>query len=112
MGILADVYKNANRATDCTNNGWSNRFAQVCIVNVDGPCEPSETCPGVIVQKHRTMKSLHVVSVEDKETGVWTMAGGNFLYTSDSRFGDLATELLGEGYTFGIGAVSIHDRIE
>lgn len=41
--------------------------------------------------------------------GVWTMAGGNFAYATDSRFTDLVSKLLGVRF---YGALAVHDRIE
>lgn len=46
--------------------------------------------------------------------------GGNFLHSTDSRFGELCRDLLQQGTPplsfggihFGYGAVAIHDRIE
>jgi hypothetical protein len=111
MGLIAQVYRPAG-FPDCTNNGWSARFDRVCIVNAEGPFEPSEDCPGVIVQKHRTMKSIHAVSVADAESGKWTMFGGNVLSMSDSRLGELVAELLGKDFQYAWGAIKIHDRIE
>jgi hypothetical protein len=112
MGLIASVYRNTDITADCTNGGWSSRFTKVCIVNAEGPFEPTEDCPGVIVRKHRTMKSLNVVSVADDEANKWTMAGGNFLHTSDSRLGELVRDLLGADYQYSFGAISIHDRFE
>jgi len=112
MGLIAYVYRQADDNYDCTMNGWSSRFTRVCVVNAEGPFEPSDDCPAVEVVKHRTMKALHVVSVKDKESGKWTMFGGNYLACSDSRFSELCRKLTGEGAYTGFGAISIHDRIE
>lgn len=51
----------------------------------------------------------------DEETGqwtrgdVWTMAGGNFGYSTDSRFSRLVSSLLGISF---YGALAVHDCIE
>ena len=112
MGLMATIYRSADSNYDCTNNGWSVNFSRVCIVNAEGPFEPTDDCPGVVVQKHRTMKSIHAVSVADLDRKVWTMFGGNLLHCSDSRFGNLVAELLGPDYQYAFGAVKIHDRVE
>jgi len=119
MGLIASVYRNADDR-DCTLHGWSSKaygFDSVCVVNADGPFEPDEKHPAVLVVRHRTMNTLHAVSKHHLDTGKWTMMGGNFLYTSDSRFGELCRKLLQEGGVkspthFNYGAVPIHDRVE
>lgn len=126
MGIIANVYRTGHsdenglmRPSDCTMNGWSSLYDRVCVVNAEGPFEPDLNHPAVIVKRHRTMLSLHVVSVDDMESNRWTMFGGNYLACSDSRFGELCRKLLNEepggmkhNRFFGIGAISIHDRVE
>jgi len=117
MGIIASVYRDADQKYDCTMNGWSSRFTRCVVVNAEGPFEPTENAPAVKIVRHRTMNTLHAVSVEDIESGKWTMSGGNFIYSCDSRFGELCVRLLKEGGVssplhFSHGAVSVHDRIE
>lgn len=112
MGLIGYVYRNADDAYDCTKNGWSSHFTRVCIVNAEGPFSPDERHIGVKVVRHRTMKSLHVISLEDEASGKWTMFGGNYMACSDSRFSALCQQLLGESSRLGVGAISIHDRIE
>lgn len=111
MGLPARIYTEAGKGYDCTNGGWSSRYLQVCIVNAEGPFEPDDEHPAVLVRKHRTVNALHVVSQEDLDNGKWTMFGGNFLYCSDSRFGELCRRILCDPDAY-IGAVQIHDRIE
>jgi hypothetical protein len=112
MGLIATVFRNADTNwPDCTNGGWSSKFHKVCVVNAEGPFEPSEDCPAVVIQRHRIMKSLHVCSEDHVLDGKITMFGGNFLYCSDSRFGALCRRLLQDSKMYGV-AVSIHDRVE
>lgn len=119
MGLIAYVYRSVERQNadgsvvqqDCTNGGWSARHNRVCVVNAEGPFEPSDDCPAVMLVKHRSLAAVHAVSVADKETGVWTMMGGNYLSTSDSRFGEAIEKLLGPAHRFH-GPVAIHDRVE
>lgn len=114
---------------DCTNKGWSSRFHTCCIVNIKGPFEPNDKQPAVILRLHpsRGINSVHAVLQEHDRNGKWTMMGGNFLHTSDSRFGEFVRELhidrikeqgmsasSAERYlrNLHLGAVAIHDRIE
>lgn len=110
MGITAYVYREAGSSHDCTMNGWSSRFTKVCVTNAEGPFEPTPDCPAVVLVPHRTLKgAIHAISAIDQASGKWTMFGGNFLASSDSRFWELCERL---GASRFHGAVSIHDRIE
>lgn len=104
MGLLASIFRSDDR--DFSNGGISSRYKQVCIVNVEGPFEPSDTAPGVFLVKG-PMNSLHLVPDRCQEK--WTMMGGCFVHTSDSRFSRAAEKLLGHGW---YGAVALHDRVE
>lgn len=125
MGLHAAIYRATDRM-DCTLNGWSSRFTHVCVVNASGPFEPDENHPAVLIRRHRTMPALHIVSVADHESGKWTMFGGNFLYSSDSRFAEACNDIMMHGNDWptkpdgrysipshmSFGAINIHDRIE
>ena len=111
MGLTARIYRDVSDTYDCTMNGWSVRYTNVCIVNAEGPFEPDDDHPAVLVRKHPRANALHVVSQIDADSGKWTMFGGNFLACSDSRFGELCRRLLRDPNAY-IGAVQIHDRIE
>lgn len=116
MGLIANVYRAAD-GRDCTLHGWSSKHETVCVVNADGPFEPRDDMPAVMIVRHRTMNTLHAVAVDDYDSGAWTMMGGNFLHSSDSRFAELCRKLLEEGGVqsrayFSYGAVPIHDRKE
>ena len=134
MGIHASIYRSGKlRANpggglltpdDCTLNGWSGNygFDHVCVVNAEGPFEPDAKHPAVLIVRHRqeNFNTLHAVSVAHHEAKKWTMMGGNFLYSSDSRFGELCVRLMAEGRCgiqtnavhWSPGAVAIHDRVE
>lgn len=129
MGLIANVYRSVSTQladgsafmTDCTNCGWSSRFNTVCVMNVDGPFDPSPSCPPVYLELHRvpSIHSVHVISKEHRDGGQWTMMGGNFLHSSDSRFGQAVRDLLNQKAKFGggyndfyPGPVPIHDRVE
>lgn len=136
MGLHANIYRAGRLNTggkilvpdDCTLNGWSGNygFDHVCVVNAEGPFEPDEQHPAVLIRRHRTMPALHVVSVAHHEAGKWTMFGGNFLYTSDSRFSELCNNLMAHGNDWphkpdgrynvhehmSFHAIPIHDRVE
>lgn len=108
MGLIVQVYRSS--LGDCTNNGLSKFSDELCVVNADGPFQPSAKCPAVIIERHRP-GCLRVVPADNGGTVLpgWFMYGGNIAHTSDSRFGELCEKLL--GFPF-YGAVMIHDRQE
>ena len=119
MGLIANVYRQVDRQLadgtavmlDCTNHGWSRRFNEVCVVNVEGTFKPSNMNPAVLlIDGPGPAPNPIIVLQEHYADKKWTMFGGNFLYTSDSRFGKAVNEILG-GYFAGM-AIRIHDRIE
>lgn len=104
MGIIGAIYDSPGG--NCSNGGVSARHTQVCVVNVDGPFEPSQDAPAVRLIKRRTGNLVCVpVGLEDK----WTMFGGAYVYTSDSRFTNAVEKLSGYDHCF---PVALHDRIE
>lgn len=113
MGLLVDIFKHGG--TDCSRNGISSRAKMLCIVNVDGPFQPSdEVFPAMLVPGNLPgcVKIVpcvrHLANGEyiEKEGG---MFGGSFAYTSDSRFHNKVREITGSRHT---GAIAIHDRFE
>lgn len=110
MGIHAYVFRKAGSDYDCTLGGWSSRFTEVCVINAEGPFDPDDKHPAVILVPHRTLRgAIHAISIADQSSGKWTMFGGNYLASSDSRFWQLCEKL---GASLFHGAVAIHDRIE
>jgi hypothetical protein len=108
MGMLAWIYKSP-LGGNCSNNGISQTNQQVCIVNVDGPFEPSDDCPAVKLIKRDRVGNVVCVPVDLLTRGAWTMFGGSLIYTSDSRFSDAVAKLA--DYDFGF-PVALHDRCE
>jgi len=112
MGIIVEVY--GREGEDCTINGESATKKGFTITDIRGPFEPCEDYPAakIIKQKFNFGCSLRLVpeSKLDKNTSF----GGNFAYSTDSRFGDKCRELMGEdlGNVYGLGPVPIHDRVE
>lgn len=109
--------------TDCTNGGVSSKAKKLTVVNVKGWRKPSkelfEKCPPVkLINKSYTLfgnrfNNIILVPVDPETLEIDKskryMAGGNFGYTSDSRFNNLVRDL-NDGYS--MGAISIHDRVE
>lgn len=114
MGMLVSVYRNVELPVDCSNGGISARHSKLCVVNVEGPFEPDDETPAVLLEPHYP-GILRLVPAVKNDQGrwvvprVWHMFGGNYGSTSDSRFTERCEALLGHKF---YGAVAIHDRVE
>lgn len=101
-GLLVSVYRDASLNGDCSNGGVSSKFNQFLIVGKGIPEIFSKDDPEQIL----VLTEIHYEGVHyfAKPYGLKTrsMAGGNFIYTSDSRFRRAAA-----GYP-----IPIHDRVE
>lgn len=106
MGMIVSVYRHGKY--DCTNGGISAKATELFVVNVEGPFNHDTLgeMPKVKLVK-RKYGNVVLVPVDADEWA--TMWGGNFAYTSDSRFNQAVEKL--SDYKFGF-AVAIHDRIE
>lgn len=115
MGIHVNIYKQDRTDSflgnvDCTAGGESSYAKGFTVVNAEGPFEPCEEYPAaelVMAEPIGGRKILRLIPVSKKDK--WTMFGGNYAGTSDSRFSRLCDELLGGTF---YGAVAIHDRVE
>jgi len=95
------VYVYRNSLGDCTNNGLTSKVDGVMLhygtdVNID------EIPDNELVLIQRTLwgkQANYAVPVGVYKSGHHQMAGGNFVYTSDSRFPESAP-------------ISVHDRVE
>jgi hypothetical protein len=108
MGIHVNIYKEGDY--DCTMGGESSYAKGLTVINAEGPFEPSEDYPAaelVMAEPIGGRKILRLIPVSKKEK--WTMFGGNYGASSDSRFSELCERLLGGSF---YGAVAIHDRVE
>jgi len=119
-GMLVQVYRNDSYG-DCTNGGASCYFNQFVLIGPGVPeiSEPSKTTPPIwLYRNHPYTKpnskegAYYLVACPEprlnyghdelQEALIRTegyMFGGNFIYTSDSRFP-------------GVGPIPIHDRQE
>ena len=106
MGMIVSVYKPAD-GTDCTNRGLSSYNYDLCVVNVEGPFEPSKTAPAVKLVKG-PFDTARLVPVGLIENNIQPIFGGNYGATSDSRFRKAVEAMTGAF----IDIVKIFDRVE
>jgi len=97
--LPVNVYTNG---TDCTNNGVTYTDPDKLVV----PCEDGflteedvVRCGYIKLEVGEAGGQMHLKPVG---LGGWTMMGGNFVYSGDSRF----------GRTYGHHPISVHDRVE
>jgi hypothetical protein len=115
MGVNANILK--HNAESFSSGGISENYNDVCIVNANGPFDPNETHPAVLIVRGPGGNG-HVIAVpaEKNKSGKWVeskgkgsrMFGGTFINASDSRFHDLVESLGGLRGT----AIGFHDRFE
>ena len=121
MGLHVNIYKQDRTDSwlgdvDCTNGGMSSKVKGFTVTNCNGPFEPCEDYPAaqILKQKFGFGCSLKLVPEVELEKESWTMFGGNFASTSDSRFGEACRKSMGDdaGNVFSFGPLQIHDRVE
>ena len=86
MGMYVDVYK--NMGPDCSMNGITCKNNALCLINVRGPWEPSDKIPGAFLAKGNLPNTAKVIPSNINKNKTWSMFGGNFVYSSDSRFNE------------------------
>lgn len=100
--LTAEVYR--SELGDCTNGGISSNARELYILaTTKGPFEPDDIRKCVYIEQREIMGEKYVNCKPAYFRRRWYMAGGNFLYTSDSRFKEI-TKL---SYP-----IAIHDRYE
>jgi len=102
-GLIIEVFRFP--LGDCTNGGISGKHGSLTLIGdgVDGPFAPTPDAPPVtmITREIGGREYKHLVPCDENAVPLegWYMAGGNFGYTSDSRFPNAYP-------------LSIHDRRE
>lgn len=100
--LIAEVFRSA--LGDCTNNGISKDRKELYILSTQkGPFEPQDIRECVYIEWREVMGEQYIDCKPAYCRKRWYMAGGNFLYTSDSRFKDITKSKY---------PISIHDRYE
>lgn len=101
-GLIAYVFRDS--LGDCTNGGISSARRELYIMTKEKyPFEPEDLRECIGIEFRECCGEKYVDAKPLYFPRRWYMAGGNFLYTSDSRY----KEITGISYP-----VSIHDRYE
>ena len=112
MGLHVYIYRDDTMG-DCTANGVTSpkrNHRGLCLTNVDGPFDPCDDYPAAkLVAKTHSWGETTVRIVPEETEGKWSMMGGNYAATSDSRFNEAIAKLLGHKF---YGALPVHDRVE
>lgn len=86
--LKAQVFRNT--LTDCTNGGISkDRSSLYILSDQKGPFEPQDIRECVYIARRVTKGEEHTCCKPEYLRGLWYMAGGNFLYSTDSRFKEI-----------------------
>lgn len=101
-GLLVEVLRQAD-GHDCTAEGVTSKFDKAILVGEGIPAifQPTPDCPALELRKKwpNTLKEYLYAVPADLPESTWVTFGGNFIYTSDSRFP-------------GRYPIPVHDRIE
>jgi len=102
QGLIVNVYRPSH---DATNNGLTSKMDQIRLVGegVDGPFGPKEGEDYLVVQTKHVGNKPYIYAVPKSllDSGDLVMFGGNFVYTSDSRFAAVNKY-----------PIPVHDRVE
>lgn len=98
-GLLVFVYK--SELGDATANGLTSKEGKLILMGeeLDGPFTPKEEVDYLVVQKKGDY--IYCVPKSILDSKEWAMFGGNFVYTSDSRFAKISKY-----------PIPVHDRVE
>jgi len=128
MGINAGIFHNP--LGNCSNGGISSKHNKCCIVNAAGPFDPVDDCPAVLIVAGavpgavRAVPAVNDPSAPDgwKEQPGWNQMGGDFVYSSDSRFSECVRKVYcdawgshrgaASSHMIWTGAIPLHDRQE
>lgn len=98
--MTCHVYR-THAIPDCTRQGVTATVDRVTLIGLDVPeiSEPTAEAPAVFIQRRDGMRPIAApAGLEGR-----AMFGGNFIYSSDSRFAALTTDG---------GPIAVHDRVE
>lgn len=101
-GLLVSIFKDGS---DCTNNGFSSKKSRTYVFSdemVFGNISIEDMTEDYLVITEGPYSTIRAVPKSLIDNGLRPMFGGNFIYTSDSRFSILN----------GGNPIKIFDRVE
>ena len=107
MGIRAYIYRSS--LGKCAAGGLSDNFDVVVVMNAAGPFGPSDDEPRVKIALNSCGDPIIIPMADRPENTSGPMAGGTFVSTSDSRFGEAVRRISGNDF---YGGIPFHDRYE
>lgn len=108
-GLIINIYRTqAHGGYDCTNGGVTAKANQALLIG-EGIAEvfDAKEMPVLVLTKGNLPGCAKIEPADKGER--WSMFGGNFGHTSDSRFSEAVEKITGARF---YGAVPIHDRFE
>ncbi|WP_286152545.1 hypothetical protein [Sporofaciens musculi] len=100
--LTAEVFRSS--LGDCTNGGISSTRDTLYILSeTKGPFKPEDIRECVYIEWREACGEQYIDCKPAYCSGRWYMSGGNFLYTSDSRFREITESMY---------PIPIHDRYE
>lgn len=100
-GLRVSIYSSKDIG-NCSNGGISSKYDNLIFVDAEGPFEGTkENSVRLVRRKLWGKEYLHAEPIEKPEGMVGPMAGGCFIYSSDSRFREVSKY-----------PIPLHDRFE
>ena len=85
-GLLVAVFRDSDLHSDCTNGGLTSKHDRFILLGISGPFEPHDDAPALRLSS-KSSGHVYARPLDEPDSGnVGWMFGGNFVYTSDSRF--------------------------
>jgi hypothetical protein len=99
-GIVVQVFRPAD-FPQCTLDGPSSQFSRFTLIDpqIPGYSEPTADAPEINLISRSIGGRVYFHAVPASQNGLMTSAGGNFIYSPDSRFREVCPY-----------PISIHDR--
>jgi len=102
-GVLVKVYSDGG---DATNDGLTSKYDEFVLLGIDGPFKSNNEHIALKVVKRMIggREYLHAEAADEKDRPsnmVGPMFGGNFIFTTDTRFWEISRY-----------PIPVHDRFE
>lgn len=105
-GMIVNIFRTDRQ--DCSNGGISSKFDRALLIG-EGIPEIFEDAdlPKIVLEKGNLQGTVKAMLADTG--GKWSMFGGCFVHSSDSRFSEAVERITGSKF---YDAVALHDRFE